>query len=58
MEKIVKIKQALEKAIEGSKKQVAVWDKMNGFDVITHYKTVTDGELLEAKVKAIIDLLD
>ncbi|AZU97920.1 hypothetical protein [Vibrio phage LP.1] len=54
----MKVKKALEKAIEDSKKQVPVWDKINGFDVITHYKTVTDGDILESKIQSIIDLLD
>lgn len=48
----------LKNAIENSKCKQEVWGKMNGFDIITRYETVVDGDKLKLGVETIIAMLE
>lgn len=52
------IAKLLKNAVESSKCKQEVWGKMNGFDVITRYKTVVDGDKLKLGVETIIAMLE
>lgn len=48
----------LKTVVENSKCRQEVWGKMNGFDIITRYKTVVDGDKLKLGVETIIAMLE
>lgn len=48
----------LKNVIENSKCKQEVWGKMNGFDIITRYDTVIDGDKLKLGVETIIAMLE